>query len=238
MGQRGVDRLKREILVWLGREPRIRTTARLPVEVHGSDYGAFGICSGTLSEESVVYSVGVGEDVSFDLSLIARYGVTIHAFDPTPRSIAWVHQRGLPAQYRFHPWGVAAVDGSLRFHPPSNPAHVSHRAIPAAGAPDRPVDVTGRRLITIAAELGHDRINLLKMDIEGFEYPVLEDLLQVGPEVDQIAVEFHHHFSEIPAARTIEALEQLNAAGYLIFYVSPRGHEVSLLHKRLVNRSQ
>lgn len=219
--------------MWLGREPRIRTELDVPVEVHGTTYGGAAIWPGRLDADSVVYSLGVGEDLSFDLSLIAAHGVAVHAFDPTPRSVEWVARQDLPERLRFHPWAVADRDGVLTLHPPSDPRHVSHRAVPTTGGGREPVEVPCRRLISIAAELGHDRIHLLKVDIEGFEYSVLADLLDSGPEVDQIVVEFHHRFDGIPAARTRAALDQLNRAGYRVFHVSPRGHEVSLVHRRV-----
>jgi len=34
---------------------------------------------------AVVYSLGIGEDISFDLALIEKYGARVHAFDPTPK---------------------------------------------------------------------------------------------------------------------------------------------------------
>lgn len=229
----GWDRIKREILVWLGREPRIRTELDLPVEVHGTTYGGAAIWPGALNARSVVYSLGVGEDLSFDLSLIATHGVVVHAFDPTPRSIDWVARQDLPPRFHFHPWAVADRDGVLELHPPSDPGHVSHRAVPTTGGGGDPVEARCRRVTSIAAELGHGRIDLLKVDIEGFEYNVLDDLLGSGPEVDQIVVEFHHRFEGIPVARTRTTLDRLKRAGYRVFHVSPRGHEVSLLHRRV-----
>ncbi|HEX7718479.1 MAG TPA: hypothetical protein VF389_01635, partial [Woeseiaceae bacterium] len=38
----------------------------------------------TLHIDSIVYSFGIGEDVEFDLFLIERFGLVVHAFDPTP----------------------------------------------------------------------------------------------------------------------------------------------------------
>lgn len=226
---RVIDRLKREILICLGREPRVALHIRVASEVHGSNYGSFAIRGGSLSPDSVVYSAGVGEDVTFDLSLIRTYGATIHAFDPTPRSIDWVSSQALPPQYHFHPWAIGDKDGTIDIFPPADPAHVSHRAIPA-GDGRQPLRVTARRLSSIARELGHSRVDLLKMDVEGFEYDILADLVRSGPSVDQIVVEFHHHFDEIPVSRTTETLENLHRAGYRVFHVSPRGHEISLLH--------
>ncbi|HEX3777949.1 MAG TPA: hypothetical protein VHV51_25955 [Polyangiaceae bacterium] len=58
---------------------------------------------GWLDQDAVVYSFGVACDVSFDQALIAARGVTVHAFDPTPRSIEWVKTQVLPERFLFHP---------------------------------------------------------------------------------------------------------------------------------------
>jgi hypothetical protein len=70
-----------------------------------------------LSERSVVYSLGVGEDISFDLELIKRFAVTVHAFDPTPRSIAWLANQALPARFRFQGRQVVAATRSRTCFP-------------------------------------------------------------------------------------------------------------------------
>src|SRR5258708_325938 len=68
---------------------------RLPVDLDcqrsflGNEHAQWCICPAGLSPESVVYSFGVGQDISFDRELIGCFGVRVHAFDPTPRSIAW-----------------------------------------------------------------------------------------------------------------------------------------------------
>lgn len=227
---RGIlDVIKREIRVLTGHEPRIRTDLRVPMKVHGSTYGRFTVWPGGLGPGSIVYSLGVGEDISFDLSIIEEYGVTVHAFDPTPRTINWIARQRLPPSFHFHPWAVSDRDGILELYPPADPAHVSHSVISDAENGADPVRVDARRLSSIAQELGHTRIALLKMDIEGAEYSVLADLLKGGPYVEQIAVEFHHWFRRIPGESTLAVLAALRVAGYGVFAISPRGHEVCLL---------
>ena len=81
-------------------------------------------------------------------------------------------------------------------------------------------------------ELGHDRIDLLKMDIEGAEYAVIDNLLREGVDVRQLLVEFHHHDHHtdgMSAKRTKKAVQKLNRAGFKIFHVTPRGEEYSFV---------
>jgi FkbM family methyltransferase len=218
--------IKKALRVALGRDPNIAPDAHLPTERHGSAYGGWTIHP-PLDHDSVIYSFGVGEDISFDLALIERYGVTVHAFDPTPRSIAWVREQRPPAGFRLHEYGLAAYDGVATFHPPANPDHISHSMLDRAGG-SAPIEVPVRRLATAMAELGHDRIDLLKMDIEGAEYTVLEDI--AGLPIGQILVEFHHRFKDVGVERTRAAVALLRERGYRLFAVSPSGEEFSFLH--------
>ncbi len=190
----------------------------------GNAGAAWTFCPDGLFERSVVYSFGVGEDISFDLGLIQRFGVTVHGFDPTPRSVAWVGAQSLPHPFVFHPYGVAAQDGVRRFAPPRNARYVSHTLL-HRGSPGNAIAVTVQRLSTILRTLGHSRIHLLKMDIEGAEYEVLDDLLDSELEVEQLLVEFHHRWPEVGVAKTKRTIHQLNEAGYRIFSVSASGEE-------------
>jgi FkbM family methyltransferase len=177
-----------------------------------------------------VYSVGIGEDISFDLSMIERYGATIHAFDPTPGSISWVKQQSLPSEFRLHEVGIAAYDGVATFFPPENPQHISHTMIDRPSTKDRAISVEVRRLSTLMRELGHTKVDILKMDIEGAEYAVLDDILASNIPITQILVEFHHRFAGLSVGSTRRAVQLLNEKGYRIFAKSETGEEYSFIH--------
>ena len=205
--------------------------AAVPIEEHGSGIGAWAVTPDGLSAESVVYSFGVGRDLSFDLSLVRRFGCSVHCFDPTPTSAQWVKAQTLPPHIVFHELGLAHCDGVLAFHPPRKrtSAHFTpvkrYRDDAEAGTVQAPV----QRLATILRSLGHDRLDLLKVDIEGGEYEALRDMLASGVPVRQLLVEFHHCYSTIPLARTVEAVNALRRAGFRIFSISPRTYEISFI---------
>jgi FkbM family methyltransferase len=179
-----------------------------------------------LSKASVVYSFGVGEDISFDLELIRRFGLQVHAFDPTPRSIEWIGSQTLPKEFEFHPYGVADADGRRKFAPPVNPEYVSHTMLQRK-TPWPAIEVPVSRLPTILGSLGHEKIHLLKMDIEGAEYEVLANMFASGIQVDQLLIEFHHRWPEVGVEKTRRALHDLKLSGYRIFHISPSGEEYS-----------
>src|ERR1019366_5457702 len=145
-------------------------------ERFGSHYGGWDVVGEPLGKNSVVYSFGVGEDASFDIALIERFGMDVYAFDPTPKSIAWARSQNLPSQFTLYEYGIADFDGNISFNPPENPAHISYTILDRPKTEDNKISAPVKRLATIMRELGHNHIDLLKMDIEGAEYVVIDDL--------------------------------------------------------------
>ena len=209
----------------------MRPQLTLPMEHIGSSYGGWSVAPHKITSDSVVYSFGVGEDISFDLGMISQFGVTVHAFDPTPRSIAWLHAQTTPIGFRFHEYGIANYDGVARFFPPDNRTFVSYSAVHRGSLATGLVDAPVRRLSSIMQQLGHEHIDVLKMDIEGSEYDVIEDVLRSNVSVNQLLVEFHHFMPSIPLRRTREALLSLRAAGFELFSVSSSEREYSFIHR-------
>lgn len=231
LAKRMVQRARRRIDVMRGRDVDVALDKQLPNERFGSDYGGFYVHAPAVDASSVVYSFGVGEDVSFDLAMIERFGVTVHAFDPTPKSIAWVRAQKLPSKFVLHEVGIAGYDGTASFAPPENPNHVSHTLLARESTKDRAITVQVKRLSTLLRELGHDRIDVLKMDVEGAEYDVFDDILGAGIAIRQILVEFHHRFPNVGVQQTVNATAKLRRAGYDLFAVSDNGEEYSFLKR-------
>jgi FkbM family methyltransferase len=214
----------------LAGKPRQGVEVEVPFVHLGTDYGGYGVVLERLSPAAVVYSFGLGEDISFDLSLIERVGCQVFGFDPTPRSVAWVAAQSPPASFRVEQLGVADYDGVASFAPPKNPAHISHSMLEGAGDETAArVEFQVKRLSTLMAERGHAALDVLKMDVEGAEYGVLGDMLKSGVRPKQLLLEFHHGMHGIPVSRSERSLSELQSAGYRIFDAQPTGREFSLL---------
>ncbi|NJK52375.1 MAG: FkbM family methyltransferase [Leptolyngbyaceae cyanobacterium SU_3_3] len=167
-------KLRRIVRTLVGKDFFAKLDRAYPKERVGSEYGGWDVAVDHISPNSVIYSVGVGQDISFDLEMMKRFGVTVHAFDPTPKSIDWVRQQNLSQPFIMHEYGLADFDGTVAFNPPENSQHVSHTLLSRPSTQTSAITVSVKCLETIMRELGHDRIDVLKMDIEGAEYQVIE----------------------------------------------------------------
>ena len=159
---------------------RVRQRPDLGLQKIGTAYGGWIVPTRLLGPTTRCYCGGVGEDVSFDLGLIERFGCEVFAFDPTPRAIAYaepIAQR--EPRFRFMPVGLWSSDTVLKFYQPKDPTHVSHSVVNLQGTSDW-FEASVRTIGSIMAELGHAPIDLLKLDIEGAEHAVLASILDAG----------------------------------------------------------
>ena len=196
-------------------------------------FGDWCIDPSCITDKSIVYSLGVGEDIDFDIGMIENFGVNIHAFDPTPNSIEWLNNKTLSDKFIFRPFGISGFDGTSKLYPRVNKQGKKSRSmfsvLQEGEVKQEAVKVTMRSLPSVMNELGHDKIDILKMDIEAAEYDVVRDIVNANINIRQILVEFHHRFKSIGKARTIEAVTVLNNYGYKIFFISDLGREYSFI---------
>jgi FkbM family methyltransferase len=178
------DRRRAGLLGRLGLAPR-DDLLRL-----GSDYGGWVVASSLLSTESVCLLAGTGEDISFDLALIARFGCRVYALDPVPQAQAYVAEAAkYEHRHVFLPVGLWSEDTTLPFHAPDEPSYVSHSAINLKGT-DTAFEAQVRSVDSLMKELGVDRLDLLKVSAEGSEYEILEHVGDAGLDVRMLCVEY------------------------------------------------
>jgi FkbM family methyltransferase len=203
----------------------------LPTFTAGDRSGVWTVCSDLLGPDSVAYSFGVGDNLAWDLAVVDCFGLTLHAFDPIPASVAWVARQVLPPRMLFHRTGLAGHDGTLSFALPRRGSRFNFRPVSQPSWPRlRMVQAPVARLATHMRQLSHDHLDVLKMDIEGGEYAAIDDLLASRIPVRQLLVEFHHHFAGVGIGHTERAVQALGQAGYRIFHISGRGLELGFLH--------
>ena len=70
--------------------------------------------AGSLTKKAIIYSFGIGTNASFEEQALRDFGCQVYAFDPTPKSIAYVPSRDFGSD--FHLYEIGISDGrSLTF---------------------------------------------------------------------------------------------------------------------------
>lgn len=119
-------------------------------------------------------------------------------------------------------YGVWNKEETLKFYVPSNKDYISHSVKNLNKTSDY-FNAKVKPLTTIMAELGHDHIDLLKIDIEGAEYEVLENIVAKQIPVSAICVEFDENFMKNIDSdylkRIIQSVESLRKVGYKLAHI-------------------
>lgn len=167
--------------------------------LYGTQYGGFYLPKDFAIEDSVIYSFGIGEDLSFSEVMIDRGGV-VYAFDPTPKAVKFVENHRLFSNPRFHffPYGLSDKNGKENFYLPAREDWVSASVVLHQYVNDKnTIEVEMKTLRSIMRELDHDHIDILKMDIEGAEFKVIEDIMNPDSEAidfQMCLMETHERF--------------------------------------------
>lgn len=223
-----IQKLRKFLRILIRKEIYFRLNKRIKKEFLGDFQAQWIIAAKSIDKNKIVYSFGVGTDISFDISLIEKYNCKVFAFDPTPRSIEWIRRQNLPDKFRFYQYGISDKDGVITFFPPLNPNHVSF-STKAIEKSQKGIQLPVYCLNSIMDKLGHSKIDLLKIDIEGSEYNVIQDIIKSNLSIKQILVEFHHRLGIYTKEDTRNAINDLRNIGYRIFYISPTGEEYSFI---------
>jgi FkbM family methyltransferase len=177
----------------------------------GSAYGGWTLPEGVIDPSWTCYSVGAGGDITFDMELIDRYGLTVRSFDAVEAYVehARIEGAGRP-RFSAHHAAIGLANGPVRFQMTHDE---TSKSVSPAGLyeSDEYVELPGRTIHSLMTEFGDSTVELLKLDIEGGEYDLLPqlDLRSLGFRVFAVQL---HHTGTLRGARGI--VEDLREAGY------------------------
>ena len=176
-----------------------------------------------LSPDSAVVDCGTGPDADFSQAILARFGSRCHGVEPTRK-----HHRALDGVVEASGGRFTYIPRALALQGPRLTFHESDMNVSGSILEDH-VNVRRDRTITYDVEtvtidglfelFSLARIDLLKLDVEGAEYALLDvvapdTLMRIG----QLIVEFHDHcvprFSPRDTRRIIRRLE---CAGFAVY---------------------
>lgn len=162
-----------------------------------------------IKKGGLVISGGVGSDIFFELELYKKYSAEILIFDPTPIAKGTIKKQG-NLLIKYFPFGLSGKSETISLEAP--PERTGCDFFEGNGKSEK-------FECKSVSEIAKGRVvELLKIDIEGSEYGVIDDVLENGVRVNQIVLEFHHWFKDIPLMKTISAIRKLRKAGYVLVY--------------------
>lgn len=151
--------------------------------------------------DCVVYSFGINFDFSFDKAM-SILGCKVHSFDPfmllkyPPSARGYIKMKAVPPMVQFHSIGLAGHDHRQEFY-------------------GERVDL--KTLGTIGSQLNDRKIDILKIDIEGNEWDMLEKMVDEdfnNINVLQICIEVHLDEHLASPSKVKKTLEKLYHKGY------------------------
>ena len=212
------------------------------IEKIGNDYSFCMVPEKSLSEASIVYSFGAGEDIHSDIGLVRSYGCDVAIFDPTPRAVKHFEElrdntlqgskyhceSGLTYEVseaeikkiRYEELALWKEDSNLKFYLPQDPNHVSC-SINNIQNTDQYVEVEANKLSSIMKKMGHSHVDYLKLDIEGAEFEVLENVVEEDIDIRTIYLEYHYNEINKPLKnirRINKSLNMLLLSGYQVIH--------------------
>ena len=187
------------------------------METLGTNYGGWSIPKlPKIDSNSIVYSGGVGEDMSFDLKLEDKYRCKIVLIDPTVRAIKHYSEvkqfydtkinnftGNIQPDYLYNiidlnpnfnnyiyiNKGLYREKTRLRFYRQTNTNYVSQSLVKSMFGNDYD-EVEVDSIKNIMKEYNHNKIDLLKLDIEGSEIDVLNQMLDDEIYPTYLCIEF------------------------------------------------
>jgi len=142
-----------------------------------------------LAEDSVVCDVG-GYLGDYAANIFCRYRSLVHVFEPVPVYCGQIRQRfGANPQIRVHEFGLAGTTREERLFW----ARAGSTTCMDRFKVGEPIRIRLVRATEALDELELARVDLMKVNIEGGEYELLEDLLDSGwtGRIRNLCVQFH-----------------------------------------------
>ena len=196
-----------------------------------------------IKEDFIVYSFGAGEDICYEFGLSGLKNCEIHIFDPTPRSIThFDYCRNIIAnnvemvnskrygggdinylryiktsnanlnKLFYHNYGLYNADCEIEFYYPKNVEHVS-LSIDNLQKTGNTISLEVKKIDTLMKLLNHDKIDIIKLNIEGAEVVSLIHMLEntkIRPKYIAVGFEL------IRDKRNDDTIKLQNRLNYLI----------------------
>ncbi|PYI93051.1 MAG: hypothetical protein DME97_07015 [Verrucomicrobia bacterium] len=189
-----------------------------------------------LSANSVVIDAGAHHG-EFSAEIIRRFGCKCHLIEANP---ILSDELSIPGASSITSAALSGEDGRAALHLADN---LESSNLPSTGMESekgKTVEVDTISLGTLMDRLGLERVDLLKLDIEGAEFEVIaKTSSDVWRRISQLTVEFHDFQPRFKGRQLFEtARERLESLGFISAVMSFRTHgDVLFLNRRFLEIS-
>ena len=220
------------------------------MEQIGTKYGGYNIYE-NFTNDPIIISCGVGEDVTFDVEMIDRYNAKILLIDPTPRAIKYyemlkprfgkngskkynesgridpllydmskVHAKNL----LFENKAISKTnDNKMELFYPLNSEHVS-LSVNKKSPDQKKFIATTVNLDNIIKKFSFEKIDILKLDVEGAELEVLEDIINKKIFPKQLLIEYDiRRIKSLKNKIILSMIHKKLLVYYKLIYINDKG---------------
>jgi len=191
----------------------------------GSDYGGWFLSPDLIPESSTIISAGVGEDITFDLHLINLKSCSIIGVDPTPKSHDFIASQDIPNFHLIKKALIGSGEKNIKIFKQKNPEYVSESILSSNQNSSDEFHICDTITLNELLSL-HPDASVIKMDIEGAEYEIIENIKEL--KVPQLCIEFHHFCTHFTEKDTLNCLKKLHELGYTMQH-TPNGKEYTFV---------
>jgi len=192
----------------------------------GTEYGGWPINLDLVPRGSYIIAAGIGEDISFDVGMIAALGCHIIGVDPTPKSHRYVESQKNLQNYTLIKKALHSNSTDLlRMYKNKRNDHVSE-SILTDHTSVNDFDYYHSETIDLGSLFEtYTNVSVVKMDVEGSEYEILTALESVPASVKQFCVEFHHFCSDKTIEDTKDMFNKMSQLGFPNHIQNPSCHQ-------------
>lgn len=171
----------------------------------------------SLNKDCVVYDFGIREQPDFGVVMSRPpFNCRVLAFDPSPVTKKWYESNTTLARmvksssnYELKPYGGGYADETLYLNEYDwdqvsivrfpfrvvNPHACTQGKCKYFFHNQKQFRLPVRSVPSIMAEHGHEHLTILKLDVEGSEYRMIESIIDSGAckQIDQLLLEWHHY---------------------------------------------
>jgi FkbM family methyltransferase len=189
---------------------------------------------GALNSDSFIVSAGVGTSITFEEDLASMFRARIILLDPSPTGVQTMKNEARDDLIEFSPRGLAKRSGNVSFGLPDRPEEGSFKK----GVGSDGLTFICVSLPDLLKENKKSKIDLLKIDVEGFEYEIIASMIENNIQVDIVCVEIHHNRVigiDETIADAVKLILRLCRNGYVIIY--NKNMDFTFVHKRILRKA-